>query len=428
MAPSHVRRVLVPVAAAAALAWTPAAGAWSGSGSGSSTTTASSYSGEACLAKSTITGPPVARRFVRRLAASLQSSVTVTASAGCATLPSSGGMEQATVGATASVGDFVTVNSEGLGGTVAGQGNASDSTATVASADLAINSILGVVTVHGDLLFAHAHAECTSSGAMVSGDSEVTNLVVNGVTVGGGTAPNQTITVPGPLPGETVTVILNAQEPSGSGNSQAIDVTAVKVLLPDGEVDLVTAHADIQCVSGTPSPCPAGKDFITGGGWFDDHANPSHRDYFAHSAGYKNDSRWGHLVYMDKAAGIKVDGDPVWYGSSATTAPTMHDGLASTTPDALATRLFGSTSAANVRYVIGTLRNGGAYLVRTVDVAEPGRHADQFDIAFLTADTNVLNQPTGSYTYNGGYTAGSDPNGIAGGNVQLHPNCGCGGT
>src|SRR5438067_1074438 len=118
MATSHLRRALVPDAAVAALLWIPTAGAWSGSGSGSGSTTASSYSGEACVAKTTISGPPVARRLVRRLAQVVEPTVV---NVGCAKLPSSGGAEQSSLGTSADLAGFGSVSAEAFGGQVVGQ-------------------------------------------------------------------------------------------------------------------------------------------------------------------------------------------------------------------------------------------------------------------------------------------------------------------
>jgi hypothetical protein len=398
MGTSHFRRALAPVAvAAAAVVWALAGGAATASA------TVSSFSGEGCVVKAQVLDlSPLA--------------------VGCATLPATGGAEQSsllTVPST-SLGPVGTLNgAEVFGAHTVGQGNQSDTNTSVASLDATVEG----QNIQATFLASHAHAACGAGGAAVSGSSELAGLTVNGGQIAVGVQPNTVL-----FNQDGIMIVANAQSGGAAGNDGAIDVTALQIVVSGvGEVDLVTAHADIHCVPanpGGPGSCPVGNDFITGGGWFYGLPQTSGQRHFADAAGWKNGGIWGHLEYMDKAANVKVEGDPVWYGPSAVSAPVMFDqGGNMVTPDQLAAELFGTPSATNPRYIVGTLNDGLGYLVRTVDGGEPGAHVDQFDIAFLNLDTGLFG-PTGSFSYQGAYLAASDPSGIEGGNVQLHRPCG----
>lgn len=378
-----------------ALVWSLAGGAARASAA------ATSYSGEACVLKANL---------------ALLNPITL----GCATLPSTGGAEHSSLLDVPStpIGTVGTLNgAEVFGGQTVGQGNESRTHSSVANLDVTING----VRIQAEFLASRATAQCTSAGALLAGDSEILNLTINGQPITVGLAPNTVV-----FNEAGVTITANKQDRSADGS--AIDVAALEVQVAGvGTIDLVTSHADIHCSPVAPPPgCPIGSDFITGGGWFYGAPSTTGQRHFANAAGYKNKGIWGHLVYMDKLAGVKVKGDPVWYGPSGVASPTVFDQARNVlTPIELATELFGAVvnGATNARYIVGTLDGGGAYLVRTVDGGEPGKHVDQFDIAFLRVDTDILGVPTGTYSYVGAYLAASDPSGIEGGNVQLHKPC-----
>jgi len=399
MGTSHFRRAPALAAlAAAAFVWALAGGAATASA------TVSSFSGEGCIVKAQVLNlQPVA--------------------VGCATLPAAGGAEQSsllTVPSTALVPLGTLNGAEVFGAHTVGQGNQSDTNASVASLDATILN----QRIQATFLASHAHAECGAGGAAVSGSSELVELTVNGNEIAVAEQPNTVL-----FNDAGITIVANAQSGGAAGNDGAIDVTALQIVVNGvGEVDLVTAHADIHCQPanpGGPGSCPVGNDFVTGGGWFFGLPATSGQRHFADAGGYKNQGIWGHLEYMDKTAGVKVHGDPVWYGPGAVSPPTLFDQNNNVVlPQALADELFGAlSSGTNPRLIVGTLNGGGAYLVRTVDGGEPGKHVDQFDIAFLHLDTGVFGQPTGTFSFQGGYVAASDPSGIEGGNVQLHKPC-----
>jgi hypothetical protein len=106
-----------------------------------------------------------------------------------------------------------------------------------------------------------------------------------------------------------VTIVINEQNGSASGNTaditvNALHVTAVGPLGQLLDVVISSAHADISCGACNP---PIG-DFVTGGGWI---TNPSGaRVNFAVAGGMEDG--WGHLTLIDHGAdGPKVKGTGV---------------------------------------------------------------------------------------------------------------------
>src|SRR5437660_1040169 len=147
--------------------------------------------------------------------------------------------------------------------------------------------------ITSDFIMARGTASC---GPAVSGDSVLTNLVINGqaITVTGN--PNQTVSLP------NGTAVINQQTSSILGTSAAINVYALHVTTTDpitgapvAEAVLAAAQPQIDCQPGSP----ASGGFGTGGGWvlsnnFSDKAN------FGVVGGVQpNDSFRGHLVFDD---------------------------------------------------------------------------------------------------------------------------------
>jgi hypothetical protein len=374
-----------------------AAAAWAFTGGAATASAAvSSYSGQACALKAQL--------------------LTLNEiDLGCATLPSTGGAEQSSLLSVQSLslvpGTLAVNNLEVFGGHTVGQGNESRSHASVANTSVTV----GGHTVTAEFLASRSSVQC---GALPMGTSELANVTVDGTPVIVGTAPNTTL-----VNAAGVTVIANRQ----TSTSDTIDVAALEISVDGvGTVDIATVHSDIHCTSpaGPPS-CPVGNDFITGGGWFT--MLDSNKRNFADAAGYKNKGIWGHLVYQDKALNVKVEGDPVWYGPVGINPPTLVDSNGSVLPSQLAADVFGAAPAAatNPRYIVGLLKGGGAYFIRTADGGEPGHGVDEFDIVFLHVDTNAVTGAQTFSTYQGAYAAVSDLTpGISGGNVQLHKPCG----
>jgi hypothetical protein len=261
------------------------------------------------------------------------------------------------------------LSAEVLQAVVIAHGNHSHAEATVASFSLTAAG----QTVGASFLSATADATCNGTTASVAGSAQIVDLTLNRqpLVVSGGVGP-QTITLPG-----LGAIVINEQVGSASANSGTITVNALHVMLTDPatgkrtDVVVASAHADIAC--GTNVALCADQDFVTGGGWIT--TSSGSRANFAVAAG--KTAGWGHLMYIDHGAGLKVKG----------TGVTMY------TP--------GPTSTA--RHIEGTDEANGApgtYQVDVADNGEPGRD-DTFRIWLSN-----------------GYTQG--PVTLSGGNIQLH--------
>ncbi len=283
-------------------------------------------------------------------------------------LPSSGGALQASL---------LTVNVPGLAtaevahATTIGQGNHSDSEASVANLNL---TVVGN-TITADLLMASAEAKCSNGAASVTGSANIVGLVVNGQAISVSGQPNQTVSLP------VGQIIINEQSSSVSGNTGSITVNALHVSIP-GVADVVVSsvHADITCIA---VPECTGKDFVTGGGFITGTPSGA-KGNFGVGGGIKNDgSLWGHLEYIDHGPnGPKVHGTGV------------------------TNYVIRST---NTREIDGTAQvngqDGFAYKVVVTDNGEPGTN-DYFSI-----------QLSGSgYSYSAGGKLG-------GGNIKIHHPC-----
>ena len=246
-------------------------------------------------------------------------------------------------------------------------GNNSHAEATVARFALAAAG----QHVGASFLSASADATCNGNSATVSGSAEIADLTVNGQTIAVTGGVNQTIPIP------TIGVIvINEQVASATGNHGEITVNALHVTLTDPvtgrTTDLVvaSAHADIAC--GQSTAC-ANQDFMTGGGWIT--TTTGSRANFAVAAG--KTPGWGHLMYIDHGAALKVKG----------TGVTMY--IPGPTPTS--------------RHIEGTEEANGAPGTYRVDVAgngEPGS-ADTFGIGLSNGYTQLRRT-------------------LGGGNLQLH--------
>lgn len=249
-----------------------------------------------------------------------------------------------------------------LHASVVGQGNHTRSEASVAELDLTA----GGNDISADFLMARAEATCSGGRSSASGNAEVVGLVVNGerTTVAG--TPNETIALPG-----GGKIVVNEQSSSGG----TFTVNALHVVVP-GVADVVvsSASAGIQCPP--PAQCDRSRDFVTSGGWI--VAPSGRRANFGAAGGIKNGGFWGHLVYIDHGAGLRVKG-------TAVTAYSLVDAV--------------------TRHIEGTAEiNGvpGTYSLDLSDRGEPGR------------------EDTFSLRLSNGYSATGT---LAGGNVQLHLAC-----
>lgn len=284
-------------------------------------------------------------------------------------IPESGGAEESSVLSVSKDQTGGLLSAEVVHASVVAQGNSSSAEASVASANLTVAGN----TIQADLLRSQAQASCDGAGqASASGSSELAGLVINSqaITVSG--QPNQTVNLPG------LTVVINEQSGSASGNRSDITVNALHVTAfnpttgqPLADVVISSAHADISCAA---CPPPEG-DFVTGGGWI---TGPSGaRANFGVAGGIKNGGFWGHLTYIDHGpSGPKVKGTGVL--SYEVTGPTSR-------------RISGTAEVNGV--------GGFTYTVDVTDAGEPGRN-DTFSI-----------------TLSNGYSASGM---LAGGNIQLH--------
>src|SRR5207248_10773422 len=100
-------------------------------------------------------------------------------------------------------------------------------------------------------------------------------------------------------------VVINEQSPSASGQSGAMDVNALHIVVnntvtggaPLADVIISHAHADITCPASPPPPPPcsaSSTDFVTGGGWIVSPSDPNATANFAVAGGIKNGSLGGN--------------------------------------------------------------------------------------------------------------------------------------
>ena len=207
-------------------------------------------------------------------------------------LPAKGGSQQASL-LSASVPGLL--SAEVLHASAIAQGNKSRAEASVANLALAVAG----QTITAGFLMSHATATCTNGAASVSGSSQIASLAVNGMPITVSGMPNQTVTV-GP-----VTLIINEQHSSVSGNTGTITVNALHVIVPGvANVVISSSHADIVCAGN--NCVSATGDFVTGGGWIPLPSGA--KGTFGVAGGFNG---FGHLEYIDHGTGMNVHGTGV---------------------------------------------------------------------------------------------------------------------
>lgn len=150
-------------------------------------------------------------------------------------LPASGGSQRASfVGVT--IPGLLTTGA--LTASTQGRGNHSRSRSSVGDAEL---SLLGL-GIGADALSSKAEASCQSGEPQVAGSSDIAGLTVNGQPIVFVGLPN--VVVPLPL---GITLTLNEQTSSASGNHSEITVNAVHLEGPGIDVVLASSYADIDC-------------------------------------------------------------------------------------------------------------------------------------------------------------------------------------
>ena len=147
-------------------------------------------------------------------------------------LPASGGNLQTHL---AGVNVLGLVSAEVLGAATSGSGSSSQSQASVANV-----SLLGGL-VAADLVKSNSSATCSSGQAAVTGNSQLVDLVAAGQPVLASN-PNLAISLPG-----GISLIVNEQTSSPSGNTGAMTVNALHVKGPSIDIVVASAHSDITC-------------------------------------------------------------------------------------------------------------------------------------------------------------------------------------
>jgi len=224
--------------------------------------------------------------------------------------------------------------------------------------------------ITSDFIMARGTASC---GPAVSGDSVLTNLVINGqaITVTGN--PNQTVTLP------HGTAVINEQTSYIVGTSAAFNVYALHVMTVDpitgqpvADAVLAAAQPQIDCTGGAP---PSGG-FGTGGGWV--FGNFSGKANFGVVGGIQPDGSYrGHVVFNDDSVPFRMQSTSITSVTHANCETTIQ-----------------GTGDSNVGPV--------GFTVTIVDNAEPGAGSDSFSIQAGYSNSDVI---------------------LRGGNIQSHPNC-----
>lgn len=253
--------------------------------------------------------------------------------------------------------------------TTVGQGEHSFSEANVAALDA---NVAGV-PVTANLLRSEARAGCSAFAPVVDGNADLADARVGPLTIDADplvpTPRNEPIPIPG-VPGAYF--IVGERTSSFNGNHGEITVTALRVVVPgllpgtDTDVSFARVHADVKC-QGRPV-CPQPR-FVTGGGFL------SGKRHFV-IAFRKGDLDWGHLMYSDKARGVKITADKPF---------TFTD-------------VYSWPDADGAGTVTGRTTSGTSFVANVIDAGEPGRQ-DWFELT------------------------GVEPGYLEGGNLQVHKPC-----
>jgi hypothetical protein len=122
-----------------------------------------------------------------------------------------------------------------LQGTTSGSGDESASQASLVSVAVPI------VGLTADVVKSQSTAECNGTTPSVSGGSELVNVTLLGLPISAPT-PNVAIVLPG-----GISVLLNEQTSTVSGNEGSITVNAIHVTGPGIDVVVASAESDITC-------------------------------------------------------------------------------------------------------------------------------------------------------------------------------------
>jgi hypothetical protein len=147
-------------------------------------------------------------------------------------LPSTGGSQSAAL-LDLNVLGFASVGL--LKGTTSGSGDEATSTATLVSVSV---SLIGL---SADVVKSTSTATCSGTTPSVSGSSELVNVTLLGLPISA-PMPNLAISAPG-----GISVILNEQVSSVSGNQGSMTVNAIHVTGPGIDIVVAGAESDITC-------------------------------------------------------------------------------------------------------------------------------------------------------------------------------------
>ena len=148
-------------------------------------------------------------------------------------LPASGGNLSTSL---ANVNVLGLVSANALSSATSGSGNNSQSQSSVANLDL----LGGLITA--DVVTSNSSATCSGGQAAVAGSSELVGLVVAGQQVAV-VNPNVALSLPG-----GISVIVNEQTSSPSGNTGTMTVNALHVTGPAIDIIVASAQSGITCV------------------------------------------------------------------------------------------------------------------------------------------------------------------------------------
>jgi hypothetical protein len=147
-------------------------------------------------------------------------------------LPSTGGSQSASL-TNLNVLGFVTVGL--LQGTTSGSGSQSTSAASLVSVSVPI------IGLSADVVKSTSTASCSGTTPSVSGSSQLVNVTLLGLPISA-PMPNVSIVLPG-----GISVILNEQTSSVSGNQGSMTVNAIHVTGPGINIIVAGAESDITC-------------------------------------------------------------------------------------------------------------------------------------------------------------------------------------
>ena len=147
-------------------------------------------------------------------------------------LPSSGGSQSASL-LNLNVLGLATIGL--LQGTTAGSGDQSTSQASLVSVSVPI------VGLSADVVKSQSTAQCSGTTPSVSGSSELVNVTLLGLPISA-PMPNVRIVAPG-----GISVVLNEQTSTVSGNQGSITVNTIHVTGPGIDIVVASAESDITC-------------------------------------------------------------------------------------------------------------------------------------------------------------------------------------